>query len=388
MLNVARKTTGLDDIGDAGFISRGKEWLRCATIEGHISPAGQAGLEALITGWLINRLRFVDDLKRHSEMVDETVAKPIFITGMPRTGTTKLQRVISCDSGIQSLPFWLVLNMAPVPGADPSQPDPRIAMAAGYIELMRTQYPDFLAGHPVFVDEPEEECFWMESDFQSLTNAMRVRSPSYLAQIIDSPDIESYPYLKTALQYSQWQRKEDGKYSWVLKTPSHLGNLPVLFKTFPDATVVHCYRDPVIAIGSICRIFELFRSLHSDDIDLKELGAEQLALWARMQQRHMKARENPAIDTRIIDVHYDDLCDDILSVVRAVYQKCGRQFDASLERRIRDWEAEHPQHQFGKHQYTLERYGLTAEQITTTFADYIARFSNCATSVEETVANG
>lgn len=374
LMAAAQQLAGLEDYGDQAFVARAETWLRIAGAENVIGERGLAGLAALVTGWMVNRLRMVEDFKKHPEILQEPIRAPIFVTGMPRTGTTKLQRVLACDPNHQSLPFWLALNLSPFPEADPSKPDPRIALAAGYIEAIKAHYPDFLAGHPIFVDEPEEECFWLEADFQSLTNCMRVRAPSYLRQIIDTPDFESHGYLKQALQYVQWQRGGSGDKTWVLKTPSHFGNLRSLFRHFPDATVVHTYRDPIVAMGSICRIFELFRSLTLDEIDLKELGDEQLQLWTRMQQRYLEVRDDPAYSRRIIDVHYDDVVADVFKISRDIYERRGETLGATTEKLMRTYEAEHPQHQFGKHQYTLERYGLTPEKIRQACAVYMNRF--------------
>lgn len=370
----AQKQTGLKDFGNLDFVPRAQQWLGYVSSESRLNESGRAGLENLITGWMVNRLRFADDLKKHPEILDEVIREPLFVTGMPRTGTTKLQRILASDPAVQNLPFWIVLNMAPIPGADPAKPDPRIAIAAGYIDRLAQLGSNFLAAHPAFVDEPEEESFWIEADFQSLANCTRVRAPSYWRQIKDSPDRESLPFVKRALQYVQWQRGEVGKRPWVLKAPSHNGNLASLFKTFPDATVVHTYRDPVVALPSICRIVEVFRGLNTDDIDLHELGAVLLAAYSDFQQRHLKQREDPRINERIIDARYDDINQNVFAVVRETYRRRGKTLDAQTEQKMHEWEAQHPQHQFGKHTYSLERYGLTEDAIKSACSDYIKRF--------------
>lgn len=378
MMRAAQAASGLSDFGDMEFVERAKRWLEIAESEGHLSEAGRQGLASLVTGWLVNRLRHNADLHKHPEIAQQSIKSPIFVTGMPRTGTTKVQRVIACDPAIQSLPFWMILNMAPMPGEVPAgAADPRIAIASGYIELLNQHYPDFMTGHPMFVDEPEEECFYLETDFQSLVNCMRVRAPSYLNEIIDSPNFESYPYLKNGLQYAQWQKSNSWNKSWVLKTPSHVGNLSNLFKTFPDATVVHTYRDPIVAMASICRIFEVFRSMTTEKIDLEELGQEQLALWSKMQKRHMKLREDSNLNEKIVDIHYRDICDNIEDVVKKIYSARGEVVSEQTLGNISQWEKAHPQHQFGKFKYSLERYGLTPEMVKSSFEEYIDRFDSC-----------
>lgn len=371
----AQKQSGLKDFGDLDFVQRAQEWLNCSCSEGQLSESGRAGLDSLITGWLVNRLRLVDDLKRHPEILDEVIGEPVFVTAMPRTGTTKLQRVLACDPTVQSLPFWLTVNIAPIPGANPEKPDPRIAIAEGFMEAMKKHHPGFLTAHPAFVDEPEEEGFWIEGDFQSLANCTRVRTPSYWRKIKDSPERESLRFLKLCLQYVQWQRGTAGKRPWLLKSPLHIGNLKSLFEVFPDATVIHTYRDPVVALPSICRITEMFQGTSTDDIDPYDVGAEQLAVWTEMQQKHLQQREDPRINERIIDVDYDDINQNVIGVVRDIYRRRGKTLSTQAEQKIREWEAKHPQHEFGKHTYSLERYGLTKEGIQSAFSDYIKRFA-------------
>jgi hypothetical protein len=380
MMVAARSATGLEDFGDREFTELGQRWLDCAQREAQLSDAGRMGLNQLITGWLVNRLRMVDDITRHPEILDEVITAPIIVTGMPRTGTTKVQRYIAADPALQHLPFWRVQNIAPMPEAVPGQPDPRIAIAAGFIDLLKQVNPDFLIGHPAFVDEPEEELFVIEQDFRSIGNGSRVHVPSYLNHIAERPDFESHGFLKLVLQYTQWQcGASDGRRPWVLKTPSHLGNLEKVLAVFPGATIVHTYRDPVVTLGSLARIMELFRTLAEDDIDLHEHGRYHMDFWVRMCRRHLELRQDPKIDAHVVDAHYRDVTDDMASVVRRVYQRAGLRLDAATVQRMHAWDQAHPQYQLGRFEYSLERYGLSADSIISAFADYIDRFDRVAT---------
>lgn len=370
----AIQQTGLEDFGDQGFVQRCAWWLQCATSEAHLDAAAYERLGMVIVGWFINRLRWVDDLKKHPEINDEIVRAPIFVTGMPRTGTTKLQRVLAADPAVQNLPFWQVLNYAPVPGHRIGEPDPRIAIGAGYIDQITQHSADFLTAHPAFVDAPEEESFIIETDFQSQANCTRLRAPSFWQRLTVNPDRDSLQYFKQILQYIQWQRGTEGQRPWVLKSPLHIGNLDALFRVFPDAYVVHTYRDPLVAVPSNCRIVEVFRQLLTHDIDLAELGAEQLDCWSQILNRHLQQRDR-LNNGRIFDVHYEDIHKDVVQVVREIYAGTGRSLDESVAKAMLDWEANNPQHPFGQHRYSLERYGLTADQVQTAFSAYIARFA-------------
>ena len=371
MVAMARQNAGVDIELPHDYLARGRQWIDGAMLEGRLSAAGSAGLQQLVTGWLVNRLRFERDLRSHPEILDERIVEPVFVTGMPRTGTTKLQRMLACDPSVSGLPFWRILNLAPM--AAVTDPDPRIAAAQGYLELLKNHHHDFLAAHPAFVDEPEEESFLIESDFRSLANCTRVRMPSYWQRIKDDPQRESYPFLKQALQYIQWQRGPGQPRRWILKSPLHVGRLDALFAKFPDAWLVHTHRDPLAALPSNCRIVEVFRRLASDDIDLAELGCEQLAVWSRLLADNLQQRASVG-EARIIDVHYDDINLSVMSVVHEIYARRGLSLTAQADRRMHGWERAHPQHQFGQHQYSLSRYGLDREPLAAAFAAYTARF--------------
>ena len=374
MADAAHKS-GLSDFGNKDFIPWAEQWLDAVSREAKLPATGRAGLQALIDGWLINRLRLVDDFKRHPEIADETIVNPLVITGIPRTGTTKLQRACAQDIRVQNLPFWRTLNIAPFPEAVAGEADPRIAVAAGYLQAISEHNGDFLTAHPAFVDQAEEESFVQQADFRSLGNCTQVNVPSYWKILKNSPERESHAFLKHCLQYVQWQRGEAGKRPWVLKSPNHFGCLNSLLAVFPDATVVHCYRDPVVALASVCRITEVYRRLLVEHIDLEELGASQLEIWAAMADQHMSQRQNPALDACVIDTSYEAINGDVVGALREIYRRRDISFDQATEQAVIRWQDQNPQHQFGRHSYSLERYGLNKAMVESAFANYINRFS-------------
>jgi Sulfotransferase family len=372
LMDVASTECGLSDWGDGAFLGPMQRWLAAVVSEAGLSEAGTRLLAMLVKGWLVNRLRFVDDVAHHPEILDEVITEPVFVTGMPRTGTTKLQRVLASDPEMRGIPLWQTMNFARVPGAEGAA-DPRIAVADGFVSMMAQMSPDFLTAHPTGVNEPEEESFIIETTFESQTNCTRVRAPSLWATLRDQPHRERHDYLHRVLCYLQWQGGPDDRRTWVLKSPLHAGNLTQLFAAFPDATVVCTHRDPRVALPSNCRITEVFRGMTTDTIDLEELGREQLEMWSDNLRRNVEQRAQVGSD-RIVDVFYDDICADIAGVVGHVQEHRGKSLDPESPELMRSWEDEHPQHQFGRHIYSLERYGLTDSEIEAAFSLYLDTF--------------
>jgi hypothetical protein len=378
LMDAASTECGLSEWGDDGFQEPMQRWLAAVVSEAGLSDAGVGLLAVLVKGWLANRLRFVDDVARHPEILDEVIAEPLFVTGMPRTGTTKLQRVLASDPQMRGIPLWQTMNFARMPDAGHAS-DPRIAVADGFVSMMAQMSPDFLTAHPTSAVEPEEESFIIETTFESQTNCTRVRVPSLWATLRDQPNRERHDYLHRVLRYLQWQTGDADRRTWVLKSPLHVGNLIQLFNVFPDATVVCTHRDPRVALPSDCRITEVFRRMTTDAIDLYELGREQLEMWSDNLRRNLEQRLQVGTG-RIVDVFYEDICTDVAGVVSHVQGRRGKRIDPESVQLSQAWEDAHPQHAFGRHTYSLERYGLTGEQIDEAFSPYLRAFFSAEAS--------
>jgi Sulfotransferase family len=373
LIAAAAEEAGLDDYGDERFVEPLTRWLAAVVDEADLSPVGVMGTHAHVRQILVNRLRVQADLRRHAEILEEDVSDPVVIVGLPRTGTTKLQRMMCSDPGTQGVPLWRILNPAPFPGSEGSGADPRIAVAKGYVDILGQQFPDLLAGHPFGAEFPEEDSFLLELTFESFVSRFRARVPSYASWWLAQPRRPPYEYLRTLLQYLQWQDGGRRGRFFVLKAPPSTGNLDVLKDVFPGAVVVHCHRDPRVAIASTARISESFRRLTTERIDLDELGEEVLHYWSAEMARNLAQREELGSKLSIVDVQFAEIVQDPLVVIRSVYQKRGRSVTADTESRIMKWQAEKPH--LRTHDYSLERYGLTEQQVEREFAQYMERFA-------------
>jgi hypothetical protein len=188
------------------------------------------------------------------------------------------------------------------------------------------------------------------------------------------PATPSYRYLADLLRYLQWQDGGRRDRPWVLKSPTHIGNLTAIFEAFPRVTLVHCHRDPVVVVPSFARLFELFWGLFGNQVDPKRIGAVLLELWAAEMARNLEQRAELGPDARIVDVRFEDIVADPIRVIRGITDGHGHRLSADAEARMLAWERANPADLHGKHEYSLQACGLTAEQITMAFAPYITRF--------------
>jgi hypothetical protein len=274
---------------------------------------------------------------------------------------------------VLSLPFWRINNLAPLPSTSVDRTDPRIAAAGEVVQALSDSAPELLAAHPMQVMEPEEEAFIMRLTFESLANGMFDNVPSYLSWLVEQPQTYTYEYLRSMLQYVQWQQGGSQKRPWVLKTPMHLAHLDALLEVFPDATVVHAHRDPAVAIASTLRTYEVtWRSRGADVVPSKV--SFLASFWAGQMQTNMEQRDALSDRLKIVDAEYTDILDDPIGVVRRVYDVWGRELGAAAETGMSKWIDENPQNRFGKHSYTLERHGLDRGAVYGMFQHYLERF--------------
>jgi hypothetical protein len=378
MLDAARAETGLDDFGADDFMARLELLCRAMTGEGGFNNAGVFQQHTLIGGLLKNRLLVEDLIARHPEILDEQIAAPIVICGLPRTGTTHLHNLISADPAIRSLPYWESLEPVlpererPAPG----EPDPRrerTAMALGFLDVAM---PYFNRMHEMTVDHTHEEIQLLAIDFSSMLLETTAPMPSWRDAYRARDQRPSYAYLKRVLQALQWLR---GGTRWVLKSPQHLEQFPALVDTFPDATFVVTHRDPVSVTTSMVTMLAYSARLTRDRVDVEDIGhywAERLELMLRRcaEERDVLPAE------RTIDVHFDEFMNDDLAMVSRVYDLAGQPLGAPARAAMGQFMAGHPRGKFGTIDYDLAQFGLDGAELRKAFAFYSDRFDVTAES--------
>ena len=371
MLAAASAETGLHDFGDETFR---EAMTRFVDAHYRLSELGTMAVKADIHRILVNRLRFAEDLKCHPEILDEDVSNPIVILGMPRTGTTKLQRLISADPDVQRLEYWRVLNPARMPGTKAGDPDPRIAMAQQSIAMIKQLMPDWMKSHPQDVHEADEEVYLQIFSFKCVMNFMSRPVPNYQAWLRTQSMDDSYNYMKQMIQYLQWQGGGKRNRPWIMKSPVHMGEMDLLLKYFPKAALVFTHRNLHDVISSMCSLLEKPWRLHLDKVDRHEIGLACLADWGFEMRQHMKLRNSMGARLNILDVQYEQIKDDSMKVVKQIYQHAGRELMPQREQAMCGWESAHPQHAAGRPDYRLEDFGISHADIDSYFREYQQRF--------------
>lgn len=378
LLAEARKRGGLRDFGDMGFHEPLRRLLAALESEANLNAAGRMAQHARIVDSLVTRLRAQDAVARHPEILEERIDAPIIVIGLPRTGTTLLQRLLASDPASNALLWWECRSPAPWPGSDwRDGPDPRIADAHQQVRAILAARPELAAIHPWEPEGPDEEVLLLEHSFLSQVPESSANLPSYRSWL-DAQDLSpAYAYLFRLLQYLQWQKRVSGRLRehWVLKSPCHLAYLDELLRVFPDARLVQTHRDPIRTLPSIASMYASLWRLATDAVDEHEIGRQCLERYAWALNRCLAARRRLP-PQRVLDVAYADVVRDPLGTVDRIYTFAGRELSPAAEAAMRRFTREHARDKRPSHAYSLERFGYTAEGIAKPFADYRARFAS------------
>jgi hypothetical protein len=373
LLAAASATAGLDDFGDRHFMKGLSILVEGLREDARLNEMGVVMNYGGIINLLVNRLRYVRDVKAHPEILNERIVKPIIILGLPRTGTTKLQRVLAADPETQNMLYWRTTNPAPFPDEQPGQPTGRIEAAQAVEKMLAEQFPGWMARHPTEALEPDEELHLMQGSFECMISWLFARTPTYYAYIQQCDQRPMYRHLHAQMQYLQWQDGGARGRPWIMKSPVHTGALDVLLETFPDAVFVHCHRDVQKILPSIASLIEQARRISSDAVDTKVLGDEMLDYWGTSVDRYLKVRAQLPAD-RIMDVQFEEVVDDVVAVIRRIYARAGRELTADTAAILAEKERSQPAHHWGSYTYDAADYGYTPERINQRFAAYRQQF--------------
>ncbi len=368
LIRRATRKTGLSDFGDEYFREGLEELIRSVRAEANLHTVGRLITIMRIENALHCRLRVEEYLDRFPETEKIDVSAPVVITGLQRTGTTLLHRLLAADPVARSLASWEAIN--PVPPDSDSGKDSRERKAKLSETALSYLAPDFFAIHPVEAAAPEEDVLLLDYTFSSTVPEATLRVPTYSKWVEEHDQVPAYRYMRTLLRILLRQRP--GEF-WVLKTPHHLEFMDTLFAVFPGTRVIQTHRDPFSAVTSFCSMVSHGRGVFSDTVDPVEVGTHWSRKIHRMITRAMESRSRLPAD-RFLDVSYYDLVANPLNEIERVYRFLGRPLDGRTEEAIHKTLAQNTKDRYGRHKYNLESFGLTAGTIEELFSAYMKRY--------------
>ena len=362
----AVEATGLDNFGDPTYRDGLTALVESLTGEARLSELGTLALESQLVGNLRNRLRIVDWRLRHPEVVTEAVDAPLFVIGLPRTGTTLLSALLACDPGRRALRRWESGDPVPPPETATFTTDPRIEETRAAGEMLDALNPGFKAIHYEPAEGPTECVTLLGQHFTSLLWETVANVPSYGAWLFADDQRAAYGYHHDALQLLQSRTR--GR--WSLKSPHHGLALDALLAQYPDARIVVTHRDPVPVIASLCSLVRSLSGTFTDADHTVYIAAHWLDVADAIVTRTADARRRHP-DAPFLDVAYDDLVAAPMDAVRAIYAFDETELTPEVDAAMRAYLDDNPQGKFGRHAYALDEFGLRPEAIRERFATYI-----------------
>ncbi|MET1756673.1 sulfotransferase [Novosphingobium sp. RD2P27] len=337
--------------------------------KGWYIDSGVAQIEKDCLHYLTNRLKVADYLRQNSELETRKIERPVFVMGVPRTGTTLLSNLLAADPARRSPLTWEIDDPVPPATGETLKSDPRALARLEAERKMLEAMPEAGKYYRSSAIYPNEDVFIMAGDFKTLMIESKGRLPAYRDFIFGADMTSAYAYHRKFLQVLQ--DKASGV--WNLKMPSHALYLEYLFAEYPDARVIWTHRDPYSAAASLCSIISLSHRRHLGAPDIEWLSQNYPWQAAEHANRIMDFRDKFGED-KIIDVHYDGMLDDPIGTMKTLYKALGDEWTSEAEAGIQGWLDDNPQNKFGKHEYKLAQYGLTQEQLTRLFERYLARY--------------
>jgi hypothetical protein len=399
-MKYAVKKAKLTDFGDTRFIDAYKVIEKSSIHKKlRLSNLGYISHSLEMNETMVRRLKMVEYLKKHPEVLRVPVREPVFVVGLPRTGTTFLHRLLSLDPAVRSPYLWELLAFVPTKDGERDMAADNQKRANGIRKLLqlRRDMGDTAIDHihETSADLPEE-CIWAMSDELPLHMSFLYTIYCDYDYFINGVTVEqrsrAYDYYKQVLQLLSYCQGEAGSANnskeprrWMLKSPMHMFMIPQIAHAFPDAKIILTHRHPVSAVPSMCSLVKSLHQLYyenesrDDRLIGKEIARISGDLLADCNKQIAEAGFEHA------DSVYEDLIKDPIQAIRKIYQTFNWPFTVEYEKILREFleddskkrESQKKNRNADKlHSYTPEEFGLTAETLSSgLFKEYIDRYN-------------
>ncbi|HCH66575.1 MAG TPA: hypothetical protein DFR83_27465, partial [Deltaproteobacteria bacterium] len=349
----ARRATGLRDLGERSHPEGLAVACASLRLEAGLDVLGQLVVGNALIESVSNRLRYVDGLARVPQRFEVPLTRPLFIVGLPRSGTTLLQRLLCAAPGTRGIPLWQATQ--PIVGRH----DRRRRRLGWRIGFLRAALPGLMSKHAFELDSAEEAINLFESAGGWNPFLWRIAScHGYVRWMLEQDANTPYACFVDLLR---WIAAPTPDRRLVLKTPDHLGYLTELHALLPDAIFVRVHRDASRCVSSYASLSATMHSISARSIDSVAIGRTSLAIWAQHSARA------DAAQVPVIDVDYEALCSDPLATVAWIHARAGLRWSREERVAILEEIARRPAGRFGRHVYALRDYGLTDDMIRTQF---------------------
>ena len=367
LIETAKRQCGLEDFGSGDFVEALSRLIESCQREAKLNLIGKIALRSDLLRTLCSRLRMERDRQRYSGIARQQIREPLFIVGLPRSGTTTLHMLLATDPEHRAPLTWEVMSPSPPTCHNERQRIQRAAQNCNFFNLLA---PTFHKVHPLGAELPQECVGLMTPSFMSDQFDTMYYVPSYRAWFFRQDLQPAYEYHRRFLQHLQFRRSAS---RWILKAPTHMFAAQTLLSVYPDALFVQTHRAPLDAMASVSSLITILRSVFSNSVDPSIVCREAIQYWSETLNKFMQQRDRLAAG-RICDVHLDEICHDPLATIRRVYEYFGWSLSRQAEQRMRAALKNQRRQKHGSHRYNFSQFGLREVEHAAPFAAYCGRF--------------
>ncbi|SFU59242.1 sulfotransferase family protein [Pseudoduganella namucuonensis] len=364
LMAAAREQTGLERFGDECFLPGLRALLASLTTEAPLNAFGRLHVQQSTIGFLKNRLWANACFEAHPEILEREITAPIIIVGPHRSGTTRMQRMMSADSRLSHLRTWEGFNFGPRPELPELGRAERRQEVKDFLGAADLLYPGALVGHPMDADWAEEELHLLDSSWCGFSPlGLYSGIDSYYEWFMKADKTAAYEYMVQLIKLISWSRGEPEGKRWVLKNPQHMLNLDTLLKVFPDAKIVFTHRDPLKTVASVMSLMWHFAVQHTDANCRGPVRDLWLDFCEQAARRCIQQRELVPAGQQL-DIYYEEMNADWRTAMRRVYDFAGLPWSAEAEQAMAAWLARSESDNLhGGHRYSLEDFGITEQEV-------------------------
>ena len=367
LIKTAERRCGLDDFGGGDFFEGLSRLIDSCQRESQLNLIGRIVLRADLIRTLCSRLFMQRDREVYPSIGRQEIYEPLFIVGLPRSGTTLLHTLLAVDPDHRVPLTWEVMSPSPPTGDNEKR---RIQRAISSCNCFNWLAPTFRQVHPVGAELPQECVSLMTPTFMSDQFDAMYYVPSYRAWFFRQDLRPAYEYHRRFLQHLQVRRNAP---RWVLKAPTHMFALPALLSVYPDAIFVQTHRAPLDAMASVSSLVTILRRVFSDAVDPQTVCREAIDYWSKTLDRFLQERGRLG-EHRVCDVTYAEIRRDPLVAVRRIYAHFGWSLSQKVEQRMRRALASQPEERYKLHRYDLAQFEVPEAESAARFAAYCDRF--------------
>ena len=366
----ASADTGLHDFGAGDYRERLDVYLAALREIDGLHAAGVVNFYGQLLQLLKNRLLFTDLLRRHPEIDDIELQPPVVIAGLPRTGTTHLHNLLAAPPTFRTMPYWESVEPFPLPAEAGVEPDPRRARMDVAVAVINTVMPHFPLMHEMTTEHVHEEIQLLANDFSTMFFETLGDVPRWRDYYQAHDQTPHYEYLARQLKAMLFLR---GGRRWLIKSPQHLEQVPVLDRVFPGRIVVFTHRDPVPVALSMIAMITYSARMHRTPVPVHQIAASWIDRLEQMLTALVRDRDTIG-PQRSVDIRFDDFMANELGVAEHVYALAGEPFTEEARTAIAGYLAGHQRGRLGNVETSWEMFGLTEEGLRARFAPYVERF--------------